>query len=146
MKYHGYVWVQVYKDTTPFDNGRDDNLLDVQVKESVLHKYMEKNGLGDEWLETYTADDTMDFYEFAKNDIVDTQPVGWQGGKVMKFERLKHIPGGEHDWYFQIGDTIGEKAFCILLRYFTGRGFRLIINFYRDELINLFGFQREIGV
>ena len=64
----------------------------------------------------------------------------------MKFEMLKHIPGGEHDWYFQIGGTIGEKAFCILLRYFTGRGFRLIINFYRDELINLFGFQREIGV
>ena len=29
MKYHGYVWVQVYKDTTPFDDGRDDNLLDV---------------------------------------------------------------------------------------------------------------------
>ncbi|RHS68203.1 hypothetical protein DW954_02375 [Clostridium sp. AM45-5] len=77
MKAHGYVWVQVYKDTTPFDDGGDDNLLDVQVKESVLQKYMEKNGLGDEWLETYTADDTMDFYEFAKNDIVDTQPVGW---------------------------------------------------------------------
>lgn len=48
MKAHGYVWVQVYKDTTPFDNGGDDNMLDVQVKESVLQKYMEKNGLGDE--------------------------------------------------------------------------------------------------
>ena len=33
--------------------------------------------MDDGWLETYTADDTMDFYEFAKNDIVDTQPVGW---------------------------------------------------------------------
>ena len=31
MKAHGYVWVQVYKDTTPFDDGGDDNLLDVQV-------------------------------------------------------------------------------------------------------------------
>lgn len=77
MKAHGYVWVCIYKDTTPFNDGGDDNLLDVQVKESVLHKYMEKNGLDDGWLETYTADDTMDFYEFAKNDIVDMQPVRW---------------------------------------------------------------------
>lgn len=29
MKYHGYVWVHVYKDTTPFNDGGDDNLLDV---------------------------------------------------------------------------------------------------------------------
>ena len=48
MKAHGYVWVCIYKDTTPFDDSGDDNLLDVQVKESVLQKYMEKNGLGDE--------------------------------------------------------------------------------------------------
>ena len=65
----------------------------------------------------------------------------------MKFERLKHIPGGEHDWYFQIGDTIGEKAFCILLRYFTKCGFRLSVNLYTDRLIKLFGFsQKIIGV
>lgn len=64
----------------------------------------------------------------------------------MEFKRIRNIPGGEHDWYFQIGDTSGEKPFCILLRYFTGEGFRLVINFYRDKLIKLFGFQREIGI
>ncbi len=64
----------------------------------------------------------------------------------MKIEKLSHIPGGEHDWYVQIGGD-RKSAFCILLRYFTKCGFRLSVNLYTDRLIKLFGFfQKIIGV
>lgn len=62
----------------------------------------------------------------------------------MKFEKLSHIVGGEHDWYLQIGNTDGEKSICICLRYFTREGFRLSINLYRNWLIKLFGFNEKI--
>ena len=77
MDKNGNMWICVYKDTTPFDDGGVDNLIDLEVPESVVRKYMKENKLDDGWLETYTTDQTMDFYEFAKNDIIDMQPVGY---------------------------------------------------------------------
>lgn len=64
--------------------------------------------------------------------------------KFMKFEKLSHIPNAEHDWFFEIGNTSGEKPICICLRYFTRKGFRLSINLYRNWLIKLFGFNEKI--
>lgn len=56
------------------------------------------------------------------------------------FKRLKD------GWRFKIGGTSGE-TFGVLLRYFSGLGFRLTINFNTDTLIRLFGFnQRVYGV
>lgn len=60
----------------------------------------------------------------------------------MKFERQPHL--GKYDWYFQIGDTSGRKAFCILLKHYTGDGFGLRINLCHDWLIKLFGFNEKI--
>lgn len=63
----------------------------------------------------------------------------------MKFEKLKNI--GNHEWYIQIGDSSGNKPFCINVRHFTKMGFRLTIELCHDKLIRLFGFnQKVIGV
>ena len=51
----------------------------------------------------------------------------------MRFERLEHLG---NDWYIQIGDD--SKAFSFILRWFSGYGFRVIINFYSDILIKIF--------
>ncbi len=60
----------------------------------------------------------------------------------MRFERLKRL--GSHDWYFQLGAVDGKQPFCILLRHFTGLGFRLTINLNSDKLIKMFGFCQKI--
>lgn len=60
----------------------------------------------------------------------------------MKFKKLKHI--GNHDWYIQIGDTTGNKPFCIIVRHFTKCGCRLTINLCHDRLITLFGFNQKV--
>ena len=60
----------------------------------------------------------------------------------MRFERLKHL--GKYDWYLQIGAVDGKRSFCILLRHFTGLGFRLTINLNSDKLIKAFGFNQKI--
>lgn len=59
----------------------------------------------------------------------------------MKFERLKHL---ENDWYIQVGGY--PKAYEFTLRWFTGYGFRLTINFYSNRLVKLFGSQHIFGV
>lgn len=65
--------------------------------------------------------------------------------KKMKFEKLSHIPGGEHDWYFQIGNTDGRKApFCVRLNYSSGYGFALTIHLNTEKLMKLFGFNQKI--
>lgn len=60
----------------------------------------------------------------------------------MKFEKLKNID--KHDWCIRIGDTSGNKPFCINIRHFTKHGCRLTINLYHDRLISLFGFNQKI--
>ena len=82
MKAHGQCMGMIYKDTTPFDDGGDDNLLDVQVKESVLQKYMEKNGLGDEWLETYTLMTQWIFMSLRKTILSVHSRQDGKGGKL----------------------------------------------------------------
>ena len=64
-------------------------------------------------------------------------------GMYMKKYGFRKLNNG---WRFKIGGTSGE-AFGITLRYFNKCGFRLLINFNTDFLINLFGFnQKIIGV
>ena len=64
-------------------------------------------------------------------------------GMYMKKYGFRKLNNG---WRFKIGGTSG-KAFGITLRYFNKCGFRLLLNFNTDFLINLFGFnQKIIGV
>lgn len=46
-------------------------------------------------------------------------------------------------WRFKVGGTSGEPM-GIVLRYFNKCGFRLLVNFNTDFLINLFGFNQNI--
>lgn len=64
-------------------------------------------------------------------------------GMYMKKYGFRKLNNG---WRFKIGGT-SREAFGITLRYFNKCGFRLLINFNTDFLINLFGFnQKIIGV
>lgn len=78
------IWICVYTDTlvgypTHLYN-KDDNLSYIKVKEDVLFDWFKKNiledfrsevdegisdrGVMDEWLDEYTADETIDLYDY----------------------------------------------------------------------------------
>ena len=71
------ILICVYRDTTPlgYDEVKDENLVNLEVPWHVIQQYMKKNGLPKNWLNSYTADDTIDFYNFAKDSIVNTYPA-----------------------------------------------------------------------
>lgn len=71
------ILICVYRDTTDlgYDEANDENLVYLEVPKNVVQQYMKKNRLLKSWIESFTADDTMDFYNFAKNSIVNTYPA-----------------------------------------------------------------------
>lgn len=71
------ILICVYRDTTDlgYDEANDENLVYLEVPKNVVQQYMKKNRLLKSWIESFTADDTKDFYNFAKNSIVNTYPA-----------------------------------------------------------------------
>lgn len=64
------VWVCVYRDTIE-EHDEANNLAYVKVRMDFLDKYLRERQGGlfknlKEFLDEYTADDTEDFYEYAK--------------------------------------------------------------------------------
>ena len=78
------VWITVYKDTIR-QHDEDDNLADIQVSEEIAKQYFRacKENSDCEWktyeefMDNFTADDTEDFYNFAKEHdaILNMFPV-----------------------------------------------------------------------
>ena len=77
------VWICVYKDTVIAHEG-DDNLTEIEVTEEFVKQYFEEciknsecefRNSYEEFITNYTADDTEDFYEYAKkhDEILDIQ-------------------------------------------------------------------------
>lgn len=71
------VLVCVYRDTTGlrYDEKDDNNLVYLEVPQNVLSEYMKKHQLPKDWLDIYTADDTIDFFDYAKASIVGIYPA-----------------------------------------------------------------------
>lgn len=64
------VWVCVYRDTIE-EHDEVDNLAYVEVTMEFLEKYVKERQKGlfedvEDFLDEYTADNTEDFYEYAK--------------------------------------------------------------------------------
>ena len=53
----------------------DNNLVYLEVAQDVVLEYMKKHQLPKDWLDIYTADDTMDFFDYAKDSIVGIYPA-----------------------------------------------------------------------
>ena len=58
------IWITVYRDTIEEHNG-DDNLSDILVRKDFAEKYFNEVLAFDDWENNYTADDTIDFYQYA---------------------------------------------------------------------------------
>lgn len=61
------IWIEVYRDTIE-EHDEDDNLSEILVTEDFAKKYVNEcvGDDFDDWFEGYTADNTMDFYQYAK--------------------------------------------------------------------------------
>lgn len=64
------VWICVYRDTIE-EHDEVENLADVQVTVEFVKQYVEERQSGifndlEEFFNEYTADNTEDFYEYAK--------------------------------------------------------------------------------
>ena len=87
------IWITVYKDTIKQHND-DWNLSDIQVSEEFAKQYFNecKENSNCEWktyeefIDNYTADDTEDFYEYAKNHDA-----------IFKIEHMGNIGGLKHE-------------------------------------------------
>lgn len=74
-------WIVVYRSTIEPDFDGDNNLSEIQVSMEILEKYFEEKKDKTTWktleefLDNYIADDTEDFYEYAKSydAIMDIQ-------------------------------------------------------------------------
>lgn len=71
------ILVCVYRDTTVlgYDKKNDNNLVYLEVAQDVVLEYMKKHQLPKDWLDIYTADDTMNFFDHAKDSIVGIYPA-----------------------------------------------------------------------
>ena len=63
------IWICVYRDTIE-DHDETENLADVQVAKEFVKQYVGERQKGvfdntEEFLNEYTADNTMDFYSYA---------------------------------------------------------------------------------
>lgn len=59
------IWIAVYRDTIE-EHDEDDNLSEILVAEDFAEKYFNEVLVLDDWKNNYTADDTIDFYQYAK--------------------------------------------------------------------------------
>lgn len=88
------VWITVYKDTI-MQHDDDWNLSDIQVTEEFAKQYFDEckkdSDCGwksyEKFMDNFTADDTEDFYEYAKKHkaIIKIEHMGNIGGK-KKYE------------------------------------------------------------
>ena len=89
------IWICIYRDTIE-EHDEDDNLAEVLVTEDFAKHYFNERINRDEenkitfedFLNEYTADWTIDFYDYAKkhNAIIDVKPLYWEDIK----ENLLH--------------------------------------------------------
>lgn len=62
------IWIEVYRDTIE-EHDEDDNLSAILVTEDFAKKYVNECVKDDDfenWMTDYTADNTIDFYQYAK--------------------------------------------------------------------------------
>jgi hypothetical protein len=75
------IWVCVYRDTIEAHDDVD-NLADVQVTMDFLAQYVKERQNGffenlEEFLNEYTADNTEDFYDYAKEHNAVIEVYNW---------------------------------------------------------------------
>lgn len=75
------IWVCVYRDTIEAHDDVD-NLADVQVTMDFLARYVKERQNGffenlEEFLNEYTADNTEDFYDYAKEHNAVIEVYNW---------------------------------------------------------------------
>ena len=139
------IWICVYRDTIEErDENENENLTELLVIKNFARQYYDEcvkqsndaYGNADEFFENYTADDTEDFYKYAKehNAIIDR--CNWDEALS---EEIKNLIRREASLLKDVDDSVGinisedKGLFIQVVDYGEGKEYLIELNDIEDN-------------